>query len=320
MSVAPVFVVGSARSGTTLLYHMLLSAGNFAVYRAETHAYDVLGPRFNHFRTAKARQEFVAFWLTTRQFVLANINPVEFRDRALSQCACTGDVLGLFMSMVAEASGVPRWSECTPAHLTYMRQIKREIPDALFLHIIRDGRDVALSAAKHGWVRPIPGDNSSPVVLAGLSWRWSVQEGRRQGRELGRDYQEVRFEQLVANPQATLAEIGAFIGQPLDYDEIQAAGIGSVAKPNTSFGGTAAEFNPVGRYRTSAQGGEVARVEGLAGDLLRELGYPVAADNHENRRITIRRELYDRYFTALQRLRSRTPLGRMTDLHTLDIW
>ena len=43
---APVFVVGSPRSGTTLLYHMLLSAGRFAIYRAETHVFNVLVPRF----------------------------------------------------------------------------------------------------------------------------------------------------------------------------------------------------------------------------------------------------------------------------------
>ena len=39
-SLAPVFVVGSPRSGTTLLYHMLLSAGRFAIYRAETHVFN----------------------------------------------------------------------------------------------------------------------------------------------------------------------------------------------------------------------------------------------------------------------------------------
>ena len=43
---APVFVLGCGRSGTTLLYHMLLSAGDFAVYRAESNAINLLEPRF----------------------------------------------------------------------------------------------------------------------------------------------------------------------------------------------------------------------------------------------------------------------------------
>src|SRR6516165_2903756 len=45
-SKAPVFVLGSVRSGTTLLYHMLLSSGGFAVYRTESHAINLLEPRF----------------------------------------------------------------------------------------------------------------------------------------------------------------------------------------------------------------------------------------------------------------------------------
>ena len=45
-SKAPVFVLGCPRSGTTLLYHMLLSAGNFAVYRAESQVFNLLEPRF----------------------------------------------------------------------------------------------------------------------------------------------------------------------------------------------------------------------------------------------------------------------------------
>src|SRR5215467_9454277 len=43
---APVFVLGCGRSGTTLLYHMILSAGDFAVYRTESNAINLLEPRF----------------------------------------------------------------------------------------------------------------------------------------------------------------------------------------------------------------------------------------------------------------------------------
>src|SRR6267378_2328931 len=54
-SEAPVFVLGCPRSGTTVLFHMLLSAGNFAVYRAESNVFNLLVPRFGGMRSARDR-------------------------------------------------------------------------------------------------------------------------------------------------------------------------------------------------------------------------------------------------------------------------
>ncbi len=64
-STAPVFVVGSPRSGTTLLYHMLLSAGGFARYRAETHVFNTLAPRFGHLRRERDVAEALRTWLAS---------------------------------------------------------------------------------------------------------------------------------------------------------------------------------------------------------------------------------------------------------------
>src|SRR5438445_5502651 len=51
---APVFVLGCGRSGTTLLYHMLLSSGNFAIYRTESNVINLLEPRFGDLRDRKS--------------------------------------------------------------------------------------------------------------------------------------------------------------------------------------------------------------------------------------------------------------------------
>lgn len=53
---APVFVLGSVRSGTTLLYHMLLSAGGFAVYRSESNVFNLLEPRFGDLHVRRNRK------------------------------------------------------------------------------------------------------------------------------------------------------------------------------------------------------------------------------------------------------------------------
>jgi hypothetical protein len=322
MNNRPVFVVGSARSGTTLLYHMLLSAGNFAVFRAETHAYDVLGPRFGHFRTPAVRRRFLNHWLGSRHFELSGLNANEFSTQIMSDCHSTGDFLRIFMGGIARLQKVGRWSDCTPAHISHIRAIKREIPDALILHVIRDGRDVALSAARLNWTKPLPADRSSPRMLAALSWHWAVQGGRKAGRKLGEDYCEVRFEQLVQSPQETLDGLSGFVGQPLDYNRIKEAGIGSVSEPNTSFRSTDKKFEPVGRFKTGMDKAELGEIEFVLGDLLDDLGYERVMNGAtaDSPALLVKRRLYESYFSGKLWARVNTPLGRRTSLQSLQIW
>ena len=67
-STAPVFVVGSARSGTTLFYDMLLSSGGFAVYLAESNVFNMLGPHFGNLRTRADREELLRVWMASKLF------------------------------------------------------------------------------------------------------------------------------------------------------------------------------------------------------------------------------------------------------------
>jgi hypothetical protein len=145
-----VFIVGSARSGTTLLYHMVISGGGFALFRAETHAYDVLGPRFAHLRTPAWRRRLMDEWLRTRHFEMSGLDAAELTRRVVNDCRSTGDFLRVFMQMIADAQGVARWSDCTPAHVAHLARIKAEIPDARVIHVIRDGRVVPPIAPRHG--------------------------------------------------------------------------------------------------------------------------------------------------------------------------
>jgi len=133
------------------------------------------------------------------------------------------------MEDTARKQGVRRWSDCTPEHILHLARIKKTIPNALIVHIIRDGRDVALSSEKQHYVKRAFWDKNPTTMVAGLYWEWMVKKGRDAGRKLGNDYMEVRFEDLVSDPRATLARVGAFIDHDLDYDRIKEVGIGSVS-------------------------------------------------------------------------------------------
>jgi Sulfotransferase family len=311
-STAPVFVLGCPRSGTTLLYHMLLSAGGFAVYRAETHVFDVLARRFGELASLSDRKRLMEVWLQTENFRRSGLTAVEFKTRVLGECRSGGDFLRLLMESIARQQGVPRWAECTPEHLLYQREIRESIPDALIIHVIRDGRDVAMSLAKQGWIRPFPWDADAGLMASGMYWSWIVHRGRQLGRTVGPGYAEVRFEDLTLQPRETLAGIGTFIGQELDYDKILKVGIGSVSEPNTSFGDRNEGFSPVGRWQTLAPD-HLGVLQSVLGDRLGELGYAVTATRSASVNLRARSALYPAYFTAKQWLKSHTVLSRIVD-------
>ena len=264
-SKAPVFVLGSPRSGTTYLYHVLLSAGNFAIYRAESEVFHLLEPRFGDLSVAANKRRLLKAWFKSRLFTATGLATEKIDKTIMEECRNGGDFLRLVMEEMARHQKVQRWAECTPDHILYLSRIKQTIPNALVIHIIRDGRDVALSMEKQGYPQRLPWDRSPRRMAAGLYWEWIVEKGRKDGAKLGSDYTEVRYEDLIAKPLEALAQLSKFIGQKLDYDEIQRVGIGSVSRPNTSFRKEAGDgsFNPIGRWRKLFSPEEAARFEGL---------------------------------------------------------
>lgn len=314
-SKAPVFVLGSPRSGTTLLYHMLLSAGNFAVYRAESQVFNLLEPRYGKLSQAHNRRRLLAAWHDTELFRRTGLEWNDVSEAVMANCRNGGDFLRIVMEAMVRRQGVQRWADCTPEHLLYLDRIKQTIPNALIIHIIRDGRDVALSMEKQGWIRPFAWDRGQTLEAAALYWNWIVRKGRKDGRILGRDYVEVRYEDLVLDPRRVLDDVGGFIGQELGYDEIQRVGIGSVSQPNSSFQGEMkqGEFTPVGRWKTSLSAAQLERLEALLGETLRELGYTLHSTGNQVSRGSLRRMrlLYEFYFDAKLALKKRGPLAKI---------
>lgn len=319
---APVFVVGCPRSGTTLMYHMLSSAGGFANYRSESNVFNLLGPKFGGLRSAQDRKALLDVWLKSKPFRVSNLDRGEISARIISDCHSAGDFLRIVMQEVAHAQGARRWADCTPEHLLYMREIKRQIPHALFIHIIRDGRDVALSYVRQGWSHPLPWDRNDRLGVAGLYWEWLIRQGREQAKYLGADYCEIRFEDLVTKSRETLSHLGSFIDHDLDYEKIQRAGVGSVKEPNTSFsdeGG--ASFNPVGRWKDKMTAEEVVAFENLVGNSLTQLGYELSSLARQTKTFHAARisAIYPVLFEAKHWARTKTPLGRFIRLERIEI-
>lgn len=311
---APVFVIGCPRSGTTLLYHMLLSAGGFAYYRSETHVFNSLWPRFGDLRQEPNRKALLDVWLTSPMHIRSGLDESEARRAAAQGFSNGGEFLRLVMDAMTAKQGAQRWAETTPAHVLHMQQIRATIPNALFVHVIRDGRDVAVSLAKQGWVTPLPRDRTKPFFAAAAFWRWIVREGRAAGEQLTRSgcrcYLEVKFEDLLTMPQATLDRIGDFIAHKLDHAVILRNGVGSVSEPNTSFPG-ASGFS--GRWQNELTPADSKRLELMIGPVLNAAGYQrefASADVTERWQAHMHVMAYLFRFGARQWLKSNAGMGR----------
>ena len=273
----PVFVVGSPRSGTTLLYDMLMSAGGFAIYLGESSIFNVVAPRFGNLGVRKNRDKMWNAWLGSRLFRASGIEPRSIESKMLENCRNAGDFLRTIMEEIARNQNARRWAGNTPEETLYLPLIKKTIPDALFIHVIRDGRDVALSLSRRRYIKPFPWKERETAIGAAIYWQWILKKGRRIGRTFGSDYTEIRFEQLVSDPRSALNNLSSFLDHELDYDRIQRTALGSVSQPNTSFKTQSPqEFNPVERWKKDLTADEVAKIEELIGETLIELGYGLA--------------------------------------------
>src|SRR6266550_2964919 len=159
-SKAPVFVLGCPRSGTTLLYHMLLSAGNFAIYRGESQVFNLLEPRFGDLKVLRNRRKLLAAWEGSALFTRTGVDAGQVEAEVMDNCLNAGDFLRIVMDAMARKQGVERWADCTPEHLLFLQRIKETIPDALIVHVVRDGRDVSVSLEKQRWIRPFKWDSA----------------------------------------------------------------------------------------------------------------------------------------------------------------
>lgn len=310
---APVFVVGCPRSGTTLLYHMLISAGGFVNYRSESHVFNVLAPKYGSLDDRSSRQRFMQEWVRTGYFARSGLKKELITRRVVEHARNWGDFLRLVMESMAARQEVDRWAECTPHHVLHLEEIAATIPDAVVIHMVRDGRDVALSMDRLAWIRPLPGDRSPTVMAAGAYWNWMLGAGRTALARSSVPSVEVRFEDLVLQPRKVLSGLGEFLDQELDYDRIQENAIGSVARPNSSFSQPeekVADFNPVGRWRESMTPEVREAFDEKFGARLEELGYgskQAAANSHNS----VYAMLYSGYFSVKQWAKTRTPLGRI---------
>lgn len=310
----PVFIIGCPRSGTTWLYHILLSAGRFAIYRSETHFYSRFGPCFGNFASPGQRARFLSWWLPSEYFLRSGLDSASFYGKAMEHGCSPGALLRLFMNEICAYQHAARWAECTPGNALYIRRIKKDFPDAHIIHIVRDGRDVALSLARAGFVKPFPWHGNGSELCAGAYWRWVLGSLERQTRNFAHEILTLKYEDLVTDMPTALERVSAFVGQPIDIDRVRHNGIGSIKRPNSSFTDGSASSTPHARRWQSAYSADLlCKLESGIAETLRRYDYQPVTASGSGTLPAAYPFVYSAKFRISLALKSPTILGRFSD-------
>ena len=270
----PLLILGVRRSGTTLLRVMLDRHSELAV-PDESYFVPQLADR--HLR----RVDPDAFVDDLRRLnTLAEWDVPLKRVRArLSPAMPIGAAIATVYAVYAEEQGKRRWGDKTPMYMQNLRLLEKLFPDALFVHLIRDGRDAALSFLElpaglvtETWMHP-----RTPAEFA-CQWRTEVAAARRLGQRIGSRYLEVRYEELVGDVEGVLRRICDFAW--LGYEPAMADYAGNVdvsAKPHQQRL-REPPTKGVRDWHQQMSPADVAAFEHVAGDLLRKLGYKTSQD------------------------------------------
>src|ERR1700684_1561002 len=102
--------MGCHRSGTNLLYDMLLSSGGFAIYRGLLPVFETLIPRFGPLHNRHQRERLLRLWLRSKGFRCTGLDAGVLSSRILNECRSGGDFIRVVMESVAQNQGARRWA------------------------------------------------------------------------------------------------------------------------------------------------------------------------------------------------------------------
>jgi hypothetical protein len=268
------FVVGCERSGTTLLRLMLDAHPDMAV---PPESYFIVDLYRRRHRYERRDQPFDTIGLAndlagSRWFRAWGIPPKDLATVMRREDGVDfAEAIRKLYRGYARMHGKSRYADKTPAYVQHIRALAGIFPEARFVHLIRDGRDVALSLSEVRWG---PGS----LLEGALQWRERVGRGRHAGMEIGaRRYLEVRYERLVADPEPVLREVGEFLELPFDEAMVRHAETAAERIPGRADGlhrrAATAPVTGVRDWRRDLATEDLAAVEAAVGDVLDELGY-----------------------------------------------
>jgi hypothetical protein len=267
---APLIVLGVSRSGTTLLRVMLDRSRGVAI-PDESFFIPLLARR--HGRTVEPKP-FLDDLSRIPHLRAWGVSPEEVSPRLRSGMKI-GEAISAIFECYATKAGKPRWGDKTPMYMRHLPVLEELFPDAQYVHLIRDGRDAALSFLEmpegtftRTWAHP--GDVAQFACL----WRKEVDDARVLGQRVGPGrYLEVRYEDLVTVTLHVLESICDFASLPFEPGMAEYAGAVDVSEKPHQQRLLHPPTTGLRSWRRDMSPGEVHAFENVAGGLLAQLDY-----------------------------------------------
>ena len=271
----PFFVVGSQRSGTTMLRLMLnrhsrlnvpFESGFIPEFYHRLSEFGDLGHRVN---TAHLLEEIC------RNPFVARGNLIPDKDAVLDATPRTySELIHAIFLELARRRGKARWGDKTPSYVEDIDTLWALFPRCKIIHLIRDGRDVANSLRTLSW-------GSRDLTKLARHWRWMVMLGRKMGAMIPGHYLEVHYESLVDNPGHTLSQICDFLGEGYETDMLRYYEDAESAMPAISMrwhesSVRAPDPAKAQSWRSTMSNADRIVFEEIAGDALTMFGYELS--------------------------------------------
>lgn len=271
----PVFVLGCARSGTTLLQLMLHSHPRIAVppeTRFVQYAYR-RRRQYGDLREAAARER-LARWITTRtdtRFHHLKLDTETTIQEIVAGPPTLGSAIATVFQGYARRFDKPRWGDKRPAYFMHIPELLRMFPNAQFVHIIRDGRDCV------GSMKQMPWFTWSSYTAMSI-WGEAINYGRWAQRRYGSHVvHQLRYEDLIADPDVELRALCGFLGEDFAPQMCEPHRIADTAVPKkkTWHANTRKELTNTasGAWQQRLEPWEIELCEHVLGSRLRANGY-----------------------------------------------
>jgi hypothetical protein len=278
------FIVGSGRSGTTLLRAMFDAHSQLAI-PSETQMYGYFDLQFRkEFEEGRARDEVLHKFLATSRISALKVS----EERVREMLGGVYDWDRLFLALLTgfrEDRGVERVGEKTPKHIMVYDQLASLFPKSKFIHIVRDPRAVVASYTHAKFYQYTDGTNPYRAIQ---KWTRVMDKHFEAEQKLGPSrYTLLRYEDLAAQPTAELQRLCSFLDVPfeeqmLDFQNRAEAGH---IQDQTNLEGIRREVHTesVEKWRKNLPSEAIAVVDAMCWDQMKKLGYKPDSDSPQPR-------------------------------------
>lgn len=276
----PIFIVGAPRSGTTVLQYRLRNHPRISLPTGESHFFIPLYRNQSAYgdlsQLTNVRRVLQAMLDQSQDFLKTDLHGMTFEiDTLANELHAEGRhtlpaiIAGIFEKN-AQGEGKARWGDKTPYYVMHLPKLLEWFPDAQIVHLIRDGRDVALSL--FGRQHDFYVYNS---YFAAEYWESYVEKGRIQGRQLPpSQYLELRYEDLLTQPDVTMKTLCAFLGEEFSDELFDVTAVDDPGK--TPLVHKPLRADNAGKWRSKMSAAQIRAFESVSGKTLREFGYELA--------------------------------------------